>query len=229
MLRSLWILFVWIVLGAPAAALAMPWTLLRRDAALLYRVGAAVAGIGLAAAGVRPRVEYRAPLPESACLFLANHTSNLDPPLLSAIFKRRLAMLMKRELLGIPVLGYGLRLAGFVPVARSGSVEDARQSIARAQAVAQSGVSLVIFPEGTRSLDGSLLAFKRGPFFLAKESGLPVVPVTIRGTHRLLPKGSLRLRGGVVDIVVHAALDPRDFPDRESLRQAVQAQIASAL
>lgn len=228
--RMLLVLFLWIVLGVPVGLVGLPWTLVCRDPTLLYRWGAAVGRIGLAAAGVRVRARFVEPLPQGMpCLFLVNHASNLDPPLLASVLPRRTAMLIKRELLRIPLLGYGMRLAGFVPVARSGSVEDARHSLAQAAAVLRSGISLVIFVEGTRSPDGRLLPFKRGPFFLAMECGIPVVPVTIAGTHALLPKGSSRLRSGLVEVTVHAALLPQDFPDREALRTAVRSSIGSAL
>ena len=88
---------------------------------------------------------------------------------------------------------------------------------------------MTAFVEGTRSLDGRLLPFKKGPFFLAMASGVQVVPVTLIGTGRLLPKGGLRLRKGTVDVVVHAPLEPGDYPNREALKEAVREAIASAL
>ena len=222
---------VWAVLTVPFGLVALPWTMLTRNPTLLYHWGVVIGSLGLRAAGVRTRVRYEAPLPKhAACLFLSNHASNLDPPLLAAVLlPRRTPMLIKQELLKIPLLGRGMRLAGFVPVARSGSVEDARRSLDQAAAVLRSGVSLVVFVEGTRSPDGRLLPFKKGPFFLAMECGVPVVPVTLVGTGALLPKGVFRLRRGTVQVVVHAPLMPRDFADRNALRNAVRASIASAL
>ena len=220
---------LWVLLGLPVGLIFLPWTWLRRNSALLYRCGVWVGRIGLSAVGVRARVHFAAPLPSTPCLFLVNHASNIDPPLLASVLPRRAPMLVKRELLRVPLLGYGMRAAGFIPVARSGSVEDARHSLAQAEAALRSGISIVIFAEGTRSRDGRLLPFKNGPFFLAMDSGVPVVPVTLRGSHALLPKGSLQLRAGTVDVIVHAALLPQAFADRESLRRAVRERIASAL
>ena len=230
MLRAYLLLAVWAVLAIPVAIVGLPWTLLTRNAGPLYRWGVLAGSLGLRAAGVRTTVRFEAPLPETACLFLSNHVSNLDPPLLAAVLRpRRAAMLIKQELLRIPLLGWGMWLAGFVPVARSGSVEDAKRSLEQAAAVLRSGVSLVVFAEGTRSPDGRLLPFKKGPFFLAMESGLPVVPVTLVGTGALLPKGSSRMHGGNVDVVVHPPLLPRSFENRDALQKAVRAAIASAL
>lgn len=231
MFRALWLLFVWSVLALFLGLPLLLWTVLTRDTRLLFRWGVWFGGVGLRAAGVRARVRYAVPLdPAQPYLFLSNHASNLDPPLLaSALAPRRTAMLIKQELLRVPLLGWGMRLAGFVPVARSGSVEDAKRSLSEAARVLGSGVSLAVFAEGTRSPDGSLLPFKKGPFFLARESGFPVVPVTLVGTHRLLPKGKLRLRAGTVEIMFHAPLDPNAFPGRDGLREAVRTAIASGL
>jgi 1-acyl-sn-glycerol-3-phosphate acyltransferase len=230
MLRAAVLLVAWALLAVPVALVTLPWTLLTRNASLLYRWGVAIGILGLRIAGVRVRSEFLAPVPQDTpCLYLVNHASNLDPPLLASVLPGRSAMLIKRELLRIPLLGWGMRLAGFVPVARSGSVEDARKSLDEAASVLRSGISLAIFVEGTRSPDGRLLPFKKGPFFLAETCKLPVVPVTIRGTSALMPKGSLRLRAGTVAITLHPALNPADFATRDALRDAVRAAIASAL
>ncbi len=231
MLRAFLLVSVWGLLAIPVGLIALPWTVLTRDPSLLYRWGVAIGHLGLLAAGVRTTIRYEAPLPvDTACLFLVNHASNLDPPLLAAaLLPRRVAMLIKQELLRVPLLGWGMRLAGFVPVARSGSVEDAKRSLDQAAGLLRSGVSLAIFVEGTRSPDGRLLPFKKGPFFLAMQCGVPVVPITLAGTHALLPKGTRRLRRGGVQVIVHPPLDPAAFAGRDALRTAVREAIASAL
>ncbi len=230
MLRALVLLTVWALLAIPVGLITVPWTLLTGNAAPMYRWGVWIGKMGLLAAGVRTRVRFEAPLPEGPCLFLVNHASNLDPPLLATVLlPRRTAMLIKQELLKIPILGWGMSLAGFVPVARSGSVEDARRSLDQAAAAIRSGLSMTVFVEGTRSTTGKLLPFKKGPFFLAMACKVPVVPVTLVGTGGLMPKGALRLRPGVVEVVVHAPLLPGDFARREALMAAVRTAIGSAL
>ncbi len=230
MLRALWLLFVWAV----QAVLLAPFlllTILTGDSKLLLRYGVAAGARGLRLSGVGATVRSAEPLdPAQPYLFLSNHASNLDPPLLAGILApRSVTMLIKQELLKVPLLGWGMRLAGFVPVARSGSVEDAKRSLEQAAAVLRSGTSLAVFVEGTRSLDGRLLPFKKGPFFLAMQCGVPVVPVTLVGTGALLPKGRLRLKRGTVEVVLHKPLRPADYPNREALKEAVRAAIASAL
>ena len=230
MLRAIWLLSVW---GAQALFLAplLPWTLIARDPKLLLRCGVGAGARGFRMAGLQAQVRMAEALdPAQPYLFLSNHASNLDPPLLAGVLAPRpVAMLIKQELLKIPLLGWGMRLAGFVAVARSGSLEDAKRSLGEAAAVLRSGTSLAVFVEGTRSLDGQLLPFKKGPFFLAMECGVPVVPVTLRGTGALLPKGRLRLKRGTVEVVLHKPLRPAEYPNREALKEAVRAAIASAL
>jgi len=129
----------------------------------------------------------------------------------------------------IPVLGYGMRLAEFVPVSRAGNVEEARESTEKAVAVLQKGIHIMTFVEGTRSPDGRLLPFKKGPFYLAMDAGAPCVPVTITGTRAMMPKGSLRVRRGRVRVEFHAPVEAREMSDREELLQRVRAAIASGL
>ena len=112
---------------------------------------------------------------------------------------------------------------------RDGSVESAKATSAVAQRELEQGSCLVLFPEGTRSRDGSLLPFKKGPFFLAMASGAPVVPVSIVGATRMLPKGSLKLKSGTVSVTFHAPLDPADYSEKEDLMEAVRSAIESGL
>ncbi len=231
MLRAYLLLAIWATLAIPVGMLLLPWTALTRKATLLYRWGVRAGGLGLRVAGVRSRVHFAELLdPAQPYLFFSNHASNLDPPLLaSVLMPRRTPMLVKQELLRVPLLGRGMRLAGFVPVARSGSVEDAKRSLEEAAAVLRSGISLLIFVEGTRSPDGRLLPFKKGPFFLAMQSGVPVVPVTLAGTGKLMPKGGSSLQPGTVEVTFHKPLNPRDYPNRDALKEAVRTAIASVL
>ena len=121
-----------------------------------------------------------------------------------------------------------MRLASLVPVDRSNR-DAAIASLRAAADVLAKGIPMTIFVEGTRSFDGRLLPFKKGPFYLAMESGAPVVPVTIVGTHYLLPKRRFSLRPGAATVVFHPPIHPRQFTDRDALMSAVHASIASAL
>jgi 1-acyl-sn-glycerol-3-phosphate acyltransferase len=223
-------LLTWGVLGLPVAVVSIPWTLVTGRVGLLYLLSLAVMRAGLRAGGIRVVVEGRERVPRgTACLYMANHQSNLDPPLLAGVQPANAAMMVKESLMRIPILGTAMRLARCVPVERSGRLESAKQSLKAAAAVLGSGLSITIFPEGTRSPDGELLPFKKGPFFLAMQTGVPVVPVTISGTGAMWGKGSQRLHPGTAQVFFHAPLDPRQFASRDALQEAVRTAIASGL
>lgn len=228
-MRGLIPILVWTVLALPAALVIFPWTLITRNTAALLRVGFWITRVGLPFGGVRVVVHGLDRLPRGASIVMANHSSNLDPPVLIPLLPGRVVMYLKESLMRIPVLGYALRLAGDIPVRRDGTVESALASSAAAQRALEQGSCLVIFPEGTRSRDGSLLPFKKGPFFVAMESDAPVVPVSIVGATRMLPKGSLKLKSGTVSVTFHAPLHPADYSDKEELMAAVRKAIESGL
>jgi len=230
MLSTIAILLSYLILGAPAALIGLPWTLLRNDISLLYRWAMWIANAGLKIGGIRIDVTGREQLdPQQRYIFMSNHVSNLDPPLLLPLLPGRTSVFLKRSLMKIPVLGYAMRLGRFVPVDRDGSVESAKQSVETARQVLESGLHVMTFVEGTRSRDGRLLPFKKGPFYLAMETGAPVVPISIWGTESMMKKGSVSITPGTAHVVFHAPLWPRDYATREELIAAVRQSIASSL
>ncbi len=123
-------------------------------------------------------------------IFMSNHVSAADIAIIYAACPGFISFLAKRELFFIPFFGWGIAAGGHIPVNR-GNPKSARRSIERAVRSLRSGkISLVVFPEGTRSATGELGEFKLGVFTLAVQSGVPVVPVAIRGSREVLPKGS---------------------------------------
>jgi 1-acyl-sn-glycerol-3-phosphate acyltransferase len=227
--RGLILILIWTVLALPAALVIFPWTLITRKTQVLLRVGFWITRAGLPFGGVRVVVHGLDRLPRGASIVMANHSSNLDPPVLIPLLPGRVVIYLKASLMRIPVLGYALRLAGDIPVTRDGSLEGAKAASAAAQRELDRGSCLVVFPEGTRSRDGLLLPFKKGPFFLAMASGAPVVPVSIVGATRMLPKGSFSLKSGTVSVTFHAPLHPADYSDKEALMAAVRKAIESGL
>jgi 1-acyl-sn-glycerol-3-phosphate acyltransferase len=181
-------------------------------------------------AGVRFQVAGRDRIPrDRACIFMSNHVSNLDPPALISLIPGRTSAFMKRSLMNIPIVGTGFRQGEFIAVDRSGNPADAQRSVAEAQRVLAKGVHITTFVEGTRSPDGRMLPFKKGPFFLAMAAGAPCIPVSIYGTEALLPKGSQRIHPGVAHVIFHEPIEPADFATRDELMSAVRTAIASAL
>lgn len=151
-------------------------------------------------AGVRVTVEREAELdPGDRFVFMANHQSLFDIPVLLSTVPGQTRMLAKRSLFQIPLFGWALWAAGFISIDRKDRAR-ARQGFNRAVERLRGGVSALLFPEGTRSLDGKLLPFKRGGFLLAMKSGLPIVPVGIEGTLAVQPKRRIKVRPGPVTI-----------------------------
>lgn len=224
------LLTTWIVLGVPVAVVALPWTMVSHDILPLYRWGMWVVRAGLRMAGIRVEAIWQVPLdPSRRYIFLSNHVSNLDGPVLIPLLPLPVAAFLKRSLMKIPILGWAMRMANYIPVDRDGRVESAVESMETATRVLASGTHVLSFVEGTRSRDGRLQPFKKGPFYLAMHSGAPVVPVSISGTAGMLKKGSFRIFPGVARVVFHAPLYPRDYASREDLLAAVQSAIASGL
>jgi 1-acyl-sn-glycerol-3-phosphate acyltransferase len=197
---------------------------------LLYRVVMRIVRAGVRAAGIRVEVTGLENVPAGvSCIFLSNHVSNLDPPVIFPALPGRASVLLKKELMRIPLLGTAMRLAKFVPVERGSRRDAAQASVAAAAAALRSGLHILIFAEGTRSKDGRLAAFKRGPFYLAMETGAPIVPIAISGTQKMMRKHSAAILPGVARVEMLPAIDPAGFETREELMAAVRAAIAAAL
>jgi 1-acyl-sn-glycerol-3-phosphate acyltransferase len=219
-----------VLLSIPGAIVFIPLAVLTGNVNPLYRVGSWIAHFGLLMGGIRFRIQGRDRVPrDRACIFMANHVSNLDPPALLPVLPGRTSVFLKKSLMKLPVLGYGFRLGNFIPVERAGNPEQAKKNIAAAVGVLRQGVHITTFVEGTRSRDGRMLPFKKGPFYLAKESGALCVPVSIYGTESMMAKGSMAIKPGTVHIVFHEPIDPAGFPTREELMAAVRVSIASGL
>jgi 1-acyl-sn-glycerol-3-phosphate acyltransferase len=229
MIRAL-ILGVFYLLMIPSVALiGFPWTFISGRVDVLYRMAMAVTFFGMRLIGVEVEVLGRDRFDANGTyIYMCNHISNLDPPIVVPLIPRRTSVLVKKELFRIPILSKAMLLASFVPVDRQNR-EAAIASIEAATQVIKEGVNITIFPEGTRSPDGKLLPFKKGPFHLAFESGAPILPMTIFGTEKLMSKGSVKIRKGKATLIFHAPISPSAYSGREELMNAVREQIASGL
>ena len=219
----------WTVATPLIAIVGIPWTLLTGKIDFLYGISMRAAWFGARLAGVKVKVFGAEHLDSGQTyIFMSNHASNLDPPILLPLIPRRTSVLVKKELFQIPILGYAMLLGSLVPVDRSNR-ETAIASLRAAAGVLGLGINMTIFVEGTRSPDGQLLPFKKGPFHLAIESGVPVVPITIAETYRIMPKGRFGIHPGAATVIFHPAINPRQYLEREALMNVVRERIASAL
>ena len=160
-------------------------------------------------------------------VFLSTHQSWMDIPVMLGYLPRQLRIAAKREVFLIPFLGWHMRRSGQIPINR-GSTAESVESLRRAAHLLGGGVSAFLFPEGTRTRDGSLQPLKKGGFRLALESGLPIVPVTIKGTRRAMPRGSMVLRAGPVEMHLDPPIQTHGLADSDlpaliqQVREAMQ-------
>jgi 1-acyl-sn-glycerol-3-phosphate acyltransferase len=183
-------------------------------------------------AGVKIVVDNRANLDtKQPYVFMANHASSLDIWALFRVIPRRVRMIAKKQLGRIPLFGWVMWAGRFIFIDRKNGVA-ARRSIDEAGRRIHDGDSVVIFPEGTRTRDGTLGPFKKGGFHLAVKAGVPIVPVALRGTRELMPRGSLLLRSGTITAVIGEPIPTQGLSEEERanlndrVRSAVEAMLA---
>ncbi len=214
-----------------AALFGFPWTYLTKDINFLYNTCMWVAWTGVRIVGVKVQTVGLEKIdPARTYIFMSNHISNLDPPITLPLIPRRTSVMVKKELFKIPILGRIMRIGSLVPVDRRNrdagitAVRDAVKAI-------EQGLNMTIYVEGKRSFDGKLLPFKKGPFYLAEECNVPVVPITISGTEKIMPKGRFAIRPGTATVTVqfHDPIEPADFGARDCLIAKVRAAINSGL
>lgn len=207
----------------------VPLSLLHRG--ILRNIASGWAQVGLFLAGIRVRVRGLENIPPADSLvFMANHQSNFDIPLLLTHIPRPFGFLAKIELFRIPLFNWGMYRMNCIPIDRANR-QAAVESLKQAAAKMHAGQSVMVFPEGTRSPDGALLPFKKGGFQLALQAGVPIVPVAINGTFNVMNKKTHRIKAGAVELQVFPPIDPTPLTEAEipTLMETVRSQIASAL
>jgi len=229
LIRAIILLGFWATSILLVGPLLVLYSVLTGNVNPMYHIACALGRFGVQLVGVKIVLRGLENLePGHNYIFMSNHVSNLDPPVLIPSVPGRCSVLVKKELFRVPILGTGMRLAELVPVDRSDR-DAAIESVQNAITVLRKGLHMVIFPEGTRSSDGRLLPFKKGPFHLAINSGVPVVPVTLLGSYESWPKHRFAVRSGTVVVVFHPPLNSHASPDRDALMSAVRDAINSAL
>ncbi len=223
---------LWVLLLAPGGMLL---ALLLRSPDILYLLGRGGVRLGLTAAGIRIQVDgYEHVQKSRGAVYCANHSSNLEPPIIYmalAAIHPRLKILYKAELRGaIPILRNAFDMAGFVPIERR-NVEQSSRAIERAALALADGDSFMIFPEGTRSLTGTLLPFKKGGFLLAIKGKAPIVPVAISGARKAMEKGSPVIYPVTVTVKIGAPIETYELEvsERNSLIQETRSSLESLL
>jgi 1-acyl-sn-glycerol-3-phosphate acyltransferase len=199
-----------------------------------YRVGYLFHRIAVVAARLNPFWDFRVvddvhPDPRRPYVFVANHQSNADP-FLVAMVPWEMKWLSKKSIFDIPLLGWMMRVAGDVEVDR-GNKESARRAMMQMRERLDRKLSVIIFPQGTRSPDGTVGSFREGAFRLAIEAGVDVVPLAVAGTAESLPKGSIAFRKTSATVTVLPPVSTQGLTVEDALRLAekARADIASAI
>lgn len=183
--------------------------------------------------GVRVTVEGLERItPGTTYIFVSNHQSIYDIPVIFASLPYQLRIIAKASLSRFPVLGWHLKRGGHLFVDRRHP--DRAGILKRWRALVSEGLSLIIFVEGTRSWDGRVARFKAGSFLLAMQAGLPIVPLAVIGTRQVMPKGRLRTEPADVSLIVHdpipaPAISQPTAQDAKALADRVHAVVAAAV
>lgn len=228
MLRGLWGILVFLVstFFVGLAAVVGEFLLPHRD--LTFRLGQRWSRLHLWALGIR--VEYAGgPPPEEAlpCVFVANHQSIVDMWAIAVRLPTSTRFVAKKSLFRIPIFGWAIRAGGFIPIDRSNK-DKAIGSLALAGEALERGNSIVLFAEGTRSRDGRLRPFKKGPFLLAMHAEVPIVPIAISGAGSIVRPSSIVVNPGTVKVTFLPPIDTAAYRAEEFERLAGDAHAAIA-
>ena len=222
---GLWFQFWLVLLTMWAGMLVICWSYIDRNSPMIHRSTRWWGQNLLRVAHTPIQVEGLEHLvPGQAYVFAANHRSNFDIFALVAVLPGRFLWVAKKSLFQIPILGQALSRMGSIPVDRD-NLRSAVQSLDRATATVKRGVSLIIFPEGTRATTRELLPFKKGVFIMAIKAGQPIVPVSISGTRFIQPPGTIRMTPGPIKVVISPPIAPHTFRRKEELMAAVRQAI----
>lgn len=195
-----------------------------RQGRAIHSIGAFWSRILLGLAGIKVDVRGIDNIPKGVpVVLLSNHQGAFDIPALQAFLPLQFRWVAKKSLFRIPVIGWSMSLANYIPIERE-NPQEAMKSMEEAAERIRKGTSVLVFPEGTRSTTGELLPFKRGAFMLAAKSGAAIVPVAIRGTSAIMKKGGFLIRPSRVTISVGKPILPQES-DEKDLRNRTKKAI----
>jgi 1-acyl-sn-glycerol-3-phosphate acyltransferase len=213
------------------APVAMLWTVASGNTTFIYRAAHFCIRTAGWLCGVRVKSEGREKIrPGQNYLFVSNHQGNFDGPVLFHTIPRDFRVLIKKEMMQIPVLSVILKQVRFVPINRSNPA-SAKTSINCGVELLKEGYSLVAFPEGTRSRDGRLGPFKKGAFLMALRAKTPILPISIANSREIQPPGTYGIHPGVIEVIFHDPIftDELGIHDSDELAQRTRTAIASGL
>jgi 1-acyl-sn-glycerol-3-phosphate acyltransferase len=198
------------------ASLALIASLIDRSGKVYHFLGKVWAKLLLWIAGVKVEVIGLENInPDENYVYVANHCSGFDIPVVMASIPGQMRIVFKKELTKIPLFGWQLRIGPYILIDRENPAK-AMESLEIAKKKMEKGASVLLFAEGTRSQDGNIQPFKRGAFTLATRSGKKIVPLTIKGTFEILPKKKFRIRPGTVKLFIDPPIEHDGSIDKKS-------------
>ena len=230
-MRSLLLLMMYVLIAVLAVPVMLICAVFHWLAPLVFigrtavRLGRIILGVRLDVSGLE-RLE-----PDATYVYMPNHLSLLDGPLMFIVIPSFMRVIAKQELFRIPIFGQAMRIAEFIPVDRKGQ-EGGKRAIQKAiRLLKEKRHSFLIFPEGTRSRTGSMQPFRRGGFYLAIESGTPIVPVSISGSFELMPKGAFVAKRGTIRVIIQEPIpvDGYSIDTMPQLIEAVRGSVSSGI
>jgi len=224
---AIWVIFATLVLGLVVIFLSF----FVRSGNPMHKIARFWGRSILIVSRIKVSVKWPADIDRSkSYIYMSNHQSNFDIPVLLGHLKVQFRWLAKMELFKIPIFGHAMRKAGYISIDRN-KRESAFKSLKNAARKIKSGVSVLIFPEGTRSRDGKIRPFKKGGFIMAIDSGAPIVPIVISGTRSIMTKGSIKINPGKVSVVVHQPIQTSVYTreTKEALMERVRRIIRDGL
>ncbi len=230
MLRTVWFLFWGLIITLIFSILGIISGLINPFGRFANWVIRTWARLLLFFAGVKVKVEGKENIKEGRpYVYMSNHLSTFDIPASIAFIPGTARFVAKKELFKVPFFGQGMNLVGIIKIDRGNSAE-ARKTIEKAAETVNSGVSVIFYPEGTRSEDGNVQSFKKGGFVLALNGGIPIVPIAINGSRDIMKKKSLRLNPGAIRMQFLPPVETQNYnyEERNALVKEVRERIIEA-
>jgi 1-acyl-sn-glycerol-3-phosphate acyltransferase len=221
-LTSVKIVLIWLA-AIPLSIIALISTPIDRSGRTFHLMSRTWSGFILWLFGIRVHLKGAENIaPGEHYVYISNHASAFDIPAVVVGIPDDIRFVLKKELTRVPIWGWALKYGHYISIDR-GKARDAMKSLEDAAARMREGASVILFAEGTRTRDGKLQPFKRGAFTLAVKAGIPIIPVTVNNTFRILPKGSLRVHPASIEIVLGEPIPSKSLEGRAAEQQLMDS------